>query len=211
MIPPPVITRPLIVEEADVALIAVVWRPPANVEVAVVVEMMEPVVRLPMELEEVMLLILRKMLAKNDVEVALVLVELVERRFGKVEVAVVEVEVMEPVVNWPIEDEAKYELTRRPMVAKKEVEVALVAVALVTTRVEIEVEAKVFAPVQMLVSERSVDEAKLHVEVEKEYRRPDEVTPTAPVESDEIVTEEVAVSVPTVRLPAVDDDVIVPP
>jgi len=42
-----------------------------------------------------------------------------------VEVAV-EVEVMEPVVSWPIDEEAKKELTKRPMVANSEVEVALV-------------------------------------------------------------------------------------
>ncbi len=50
--PPPVRTRPLIVEEAVVALSEVVWMPPAKVEVAVEVEVMEPVVSLPMEVEE---------------------------------------------------------------------------------------------------------------------------------------------------------------
>ena len=44
-------TRPFRVEEAAVALILVVWIPPAKVEVAVVVEVMTPVVSLPMEVE----------------------------------------------------------------------------------------------------------------------------------------------------------------
>ena len=46
--PPPVSTSPLIVEEADVALIAVVWSPPANVEVAEEVAVITPAVSVPM-------------------------------------------------------------------------------------------------------------------------------------------------------------------
>lgn len=50
--PPPVSTRPLTVEEAAVALMALVWIPPAKVEVAVEVEVSVPTVRLPMVEDE---------------------------------------------------------------------------------------------------------------------------------------------------------------
>jgi len=90
----------------------------------------------------------------------------VARPPAKVEVAV-EVEVMEPVVSWPIDEEAKKELTKRPMVANSEVEVALVVVAFVAVSVEMVVEPKVLAPVKMLLSAKSVEDANDHVEVEK--------------------------------------------
>ena len=76
---------------------------------------------------------------------------------------------------------------------------------------EIYVLPKVFVPVKMFESERSVDEAKVQVEVENEYKRPDELTATPPEERAVsvkllAVSEEVAVSVPTVRFPIVEDD-----
>lgn len=39
-------------------------------------------------------------------------------------------------------------------------------------------------PEKVLESERMVEEANVQVEVEKEYRRPEELTPTAPFESE---------------------------
>ena len=64
----------------------------------------------------------------------------------------------------------------------------------------------VLVPENVVTSERSVEEAKVHVEVEKEYRRPDEFTATPPMERPEKVTEEVAVRVPAVRLPMVEEE-----
>ena len=42
---------------------------------------------------------------------------------------------------------------------------------------------KTLVPLQVFESANSVDEAKVQVEVAKEYRRPPEVTPTPPAES----------------------------
>jgi hypothetical protein len=53
MVNPPVgSTNPAMVEEAAVALIAVVWIPPANVEVAVEVEVKVPTVSRPAVVDE---------------------------------------------------------------------------------------------------------------------------------------------------------------
>lgn len=68
--PPPVNTNPLMVEEADVALIAVVWIPPAKVEVAVEVEVRVPTVNLPMEDEARNESTKRAIEVKKEVEVA---------------------------------------------------------------------------------------------------------------------------------------------
>jgi hypothetical protein len=130
-------TRPFTVEEAVVALMRVVCTPPAKVEVADDVEVMTPVVRVPME------------------------------------------------------EEATNSFTALNMVANSEVEVAC---------------ENVCPPVHALVSERSVEEANDHVEVEKEYRRPAELTATPPVESEVMETEEVAVSVPVVKFPTDDEE-----
>ena len=51
--PPPLTTRPFMVELAVVALILVVEIPPWKVEVAVEVEVMTPVIRLPIEVEAI--------------------------------------------------------------------------------------------------------------------------------------------------------------
>ena len=72
--PPPLITSPLIVEEALVALIEVVWIPPANVLVAVEVEVMFPTVSFPILDEEKKESTKRPMFAKKEVEVAAVMV-----------------------------------------------------------------------------------------------------------------------------------------
>ena len=53
------------------------------------------------------------------------------------------------------------------------------------------------------MSARRVEEAKVQVEVPKEYTEPAVVTARAPCESPWIVTVEVAVSVPTIKFPAV--------
>ena len=67
--------------------------PPAKVEVAVDVEVIEPVVRVPVVMLEKVAEMVRKMLANK-----LVVVALEAKRFTKVEVAV-EVAVMTPVVS----------------------------------------------------------------------------------------------------------------
>ena len=53
------------------------------------------------------------------------------------------------------------------------------------------------------MSARSVEEAKVQVEVEKEYTLPLEVRPRPPALRPPIVTDEVAESVPTIKFPAV--------
>ena len=73
--PPPTSERPLTVEVAVVALSEVVWMPPANVEVAVEVEVIEPVVSLPIEEEARKESVARKSEANSEVVVALVVVE----------------------------------------------------------------------------------------------------------------------------------------
>ena len=93
------------VELAEVALIAVVWIPPANVEVAVEVEVSTPVVSLPMLEEERNESTSRAMVAKKVVVVALV-----ERRLVNVEVAE-EVAVMTPAVKFPTDDDETASLT----------------------------------------------------------------------------------------------------
>src|SRR3989344_3996592 len=86
--PPPLITRPLRVEEAVVVLIRVVLIPPANVEVAVEVEVIEPVVNAPVVRSEKMPEVDLKIEAKRLVVVAFVPVALVNVRFWNVEDAV---------------------------------------------------------------------------------------------------------------------------
>ena len=76
--------------------------PPAKVEVAVEVEVIEPVVSIPVVSDEKMEETLRKMFAKSEVVVALV-----AERLTKVLVAV-EVAVKEPMVREPILEEATY-------------------------------------------------------------------------------------------------------
>lgn len=68
--PPPLIAKPLMVEVEFVALIAVVCIPPANVEVAVEVLVMTPVVSCPIEDDERKELIALNIVAKRLVEVA---------------------------------------------------------------------------------------------------------------------------------------------
>ena len=89
--PPPVRTRPFIVEDAVVVLRRVVLIPPANVEVAVEVEVTLPTVSCPTDDEEKKESMNRPMFAKKEVEVAFVAVALTAVMFWKVEATVVEV------------------------------------------------------------------------------------------------------------------------
>ena len=83
-------------EEAVVALSAVVWIPPAKVEVAVDVAVIDPVVSLPILEEEKKESTRRAMFAKKEVVVAFV-----AKRFVNVEVAE-EVAVTEPNCPTPL-------------------------------------------------------------------------------------------------------------
>ena len=123
--PPPVRTSPLIVEEAEVALSAVVWIPPAKVEVAVVVETMRPNCPRPASMAEAWMVVLEAIPPAN-VEVA------------------VDVEVIEPVVRRPVVILEKVAAIERKMFAKSEVVVALVERRF--TKVEVAVEVAVMVP-----------------------------------------------------------------
>ena len=75
-----------------------------------------------------------------------------------------------------------------------------------TTKFPIDVEEKyvlpkVLVPVKLFQSESSVEEAKVQVEVEKEYRRPLEPIPIAPDESPEKLTVPVANRLAVERFP----------
>src|SRR3989344_3501910 len=107
---------------------------------------------------------------------------------AKVEVAV-DVEVREPVVNAPAVRLEKMAEVARKIFAKSEVVVALVVVALEAMRLPL----KVWSPLQVFTSARSVEDAKVQVEVAKEYTRPVLLTASPPVESAESVSELVAV------------------
>lgn len=114
----------------------------AWVKVAVEVEVSEPTVEFPTELDAKNESTIRAMFANSEVVVAFVPVKLNEEklfvdvpltkeRFWNVDVAVVDVAVMEPTVNCPTEEDEKNESTNRPRVAKKEVVVAFPATRLV--------------------------------------------------------------------------------
>jgi len=80
---------------------------------------------------------------------------------ANVEVAV-EVDVIVPNVPDPEVSDEKIPDGERKIEAKSEVVVALVVVELVAVRLE-----KIFVPENVLLSESSVDDAKVHVDVEK--------------------------------------------
>ena len=139
---PSVMVTPASVEVADVER-RVVERPPAKVEVALEVEMILPNCPTPPSTNEPWSPVAE------------------ERPPANVEVAV-EVEVRVPKVAEPEVSEEKIPEGERKILAKREVVVALVVVALVVMRFE-----KVLMPVKMFESESKVDEAKVQVDVEK--------------------------------------------
>jgi hypothetical protein len=141
--PPPVRTRPLIVDEAEVTLSALVWIPPVNEEVAAEVLVSEPPVMVTPWVEESPAV----EIPPANVEVAVVVATITPNcprpmsavdawrvvfeaiPPAKVEVAV-EVEVIEPVVKTPVVRLEKMPEMERKMFAKSEVEVALVVLEL---------------------------------------------------------------------------------
>jgi hypothetical protein len=140
--PPPESTRPLIVEEAEVALIAVVWIPPAKVEVAVEVEVMTPVVKFPTELEEKKELTKRPMVAKKEVLVALVAEALANVcPPDHVLVSESKVEEANDQVDVPNEYKRPAELTATPPAESDVMEIEEVAVKVPTVKFPIEEEA----------------------------------------------------------------------
>ena len=93
--------------------------PPAKVEVAVEVEVIDPTVSLPIEEEAKKESTILPRVEKREVVVAFVMVART-----KVESVRVEVAVMTPVTREPIEEEERKESVKRPRVLKKVVEVA---------------------------------------------------------------------------------------